>query len=135
MMSTTNISQMITCWLYREVGHGIPPNAPVMGRLGYAWMQNAYDEQYKASGDPAIAWSNSIFRMEGDTHWITCGMGYRFSRNLYLDAALVYKTQVDDLYPFPNLYTEGRKELVIDASPFELKNSSLRGLLTLGYRF
>lgn len=105
------------------------------GRLGYAWMQNAYDEQYKASGDPAIAWSNSIFRMEGDTHWITCGMGYRFSRNLYLDAALVYKTQVDDLYPFPNLYTEGRKELVIDASPFELKNSSLRGLLTLGYRF
>lgn len=104
-------------------------------RLGYAWMQNVYDELYAVSGDPAIAWSNSIFRMEGDTHWITGGVGYRFSRNLYLDVAVVYKTQTDDLYPFPCLYTEGRQELVIDASPFRLKNSSARGLLTLGYRF
>jgi len=35
------------------------------GRLGYAWMQNAYDESYEMSGDPAIAWSNTIFRMGG----------------------------------------------------------------------
>ncbi|MGI6572935.1 MAG: OmpP1/FadL family transporter [Fermentimonas sp.] len=105
------------------------------GRLGYAWMLNPYDESYEMSGDPAIAWSNSIFRMEGDTHWITGGIGYRFSMNFYLDAALVYKTQMDDLYPFPCLYTEGRQELVIDASPFKLKNNSVRGLLTLGYRF
>ncbi|HHU25428.1 MAG TPA: hypothetical protein GXZ56_02245 [Bacteroidales bacterium] len=105
------------------------------GRLGYAWMQNAYDESYETSGDPAIAWSNSIFRMEGDAHWITGGIGYRFNRNFYIDAALVYKTQMDDLYPFPNLYTEGRQKLVIDASPFKLKNYATRGLITLGYRF
>jgi opacity protein-like surface antigen len=105
------------------------------GRLGYAWMQNAYDDLYEASGDPAIAWSNSIFRMEGDTHWLTGGVGYRFNRNFYLDMALVYKAQMDELYPFPCLYTDGRRELVIDASPFGLKNGSIRGLLTFGYRF
>ena len=73
--------------------------------------------------------------MEGDTSYYTGGIGYRFNRNFFLDLAIVYKTQTDDLYPFPNLWTEDREELVIDASPFELKNSSLRGLVTLGYKF
>ena len=72
--------------------------------------------------------------MEGDTNYLTGGLGYRFNRN-FLDFALVYKTQTDDLYPFPNLWTENRRDLVIDASPFELKNSSFRGLITLGYKF
>ncbi|HHU97056.1 MAG: outer membrane protein transport protein [Bacteroidota bacterium] len=124
-------------WLASTVRFGmeyrITPQ--LYGRLGYAWMQNAYDESYEMSGDPAIAWSNTIFRMEGDTHWVTGGIGYRFSRNFYLDAAIVYKTQMDDLYPFPSLYTVGRQELVIDASPFRLRNYSTRGLITLGYRF
>jgi len=48
---------------------------------------------------------------------------------------MVYKTQTDDLYPFPNLWTADGKELVIDASPFTLENSSIRGLITLGYKF
>lgn len=105
------------------------------GRLGYAWMQNPYSTDFNESGDAAISGSNTIFRVEGDANYFTGGIGYRFNRNFYLDAALVYKTQTDDLYPFPNLYTEGREELVIDASPFELKNNSIRGLVTLGYRF
>ena len=105
------------------------------GRLGYAWMQNPYDNEFKESGDAAISGSNTIFRIEGDTNYFTGGLGYRFNRNFYLDAALVYKTQSDDLYPFPNLFTEGREELVIDATPFTLKNNSIRGLVTLGYRF
>ena len=91
------------------------------GRLGYAWMQNPYNTDFSDSGDAAIAGSNTIFRVEGDTNYFTGGLGYRFNQNFYLDAALVYKTQTDDLYPFPNLYTAGREELVIDASPFELK--------------
>lgn len=105
------------------------------GRLGYAWMQNPYDADFQESGDAVIAGSNTIFRMEGDTNYFTGGIGYRFNRNFYLDAAVVYKTQKDDLYPFPNLFTEGRQELVIDATPFTLKNNSIRGLVTLGYKF
>lgn len=105
------------------------------GRLGYAWMQNPYEATFRESGDAAVAGSNTIYRMEGNTNFLTGGLGYRFNRNFFIDFALVYKTQTDDLYPFPNLWTENRSDLVIDASPFELKNSSFRGLITLGYKF
>ena len=60
---------------------------------------------------------------------------FRFNRNFFLDFALVYETRTDDLYPFPNLYTANRGQLVIDATPFELKNSNVKGLITLGYKF
>lgn len=106
-------------------------------RLGYAWMQNPYKDNGGLSqfGEPYLGanTSNTIFRIEGDTNYFTGGLGYRFNRNFYLDMALVYKTQKDDLYPFPNTY-EGSQQ-IIDATPFSLKNNSIRGLLTLGYRF
>lgn len=105
------------------------------GRLGYAWMQNPYDTTFRESGDAAIAGSNTIYRVEGDTQYFTGGLGYRFNRNFFLDFALVYETRTDDLYPFPNLYTANRGQLVIDATPFELKNSNVKGLITLGYKF
>lgn len=103
------------------------------GRLGYAWMQNPYNPDFVELGNAAIAGSSSVFRMEGDTHYFTGGLGYRFNQNFYLDMAVVYKTQKDDFYPFPNTYEDDR--LIIDAAPFSLKNNSIRGLLTLGYRF
>jgi hypothetical protein len=105
------------------------------GRLGYAWMQNPYEPKFIDNGNAAVAGSNTIYRMEGDTHYFTGGLGYRFSRNFFIDFAMVYKTQTDDLYPFPNLWTADGKEPVIDASPFTLENSSIRGLITLGYKF
>lgn len=108
------------------------------GRLGYAWMQNPYDPDFRKSGEAGIFSSTTIFRMEGDTNYFTGGIGYRFNKNFYADLAVVYQTQQDDLYPFPNLYADDngqRGELVIDASPFTLKSTSVRGLLTLGYRF
>ena len=105
------------------------------GRLGYAWMQNPYETVFKESGDAFIPNSNTVYRMEGDANYYTGGIGYRFNQNFFLDLAIVYKTQTDDLYPFPNLYSGNREELVIDANPFELENSSFRGLITLGYKF
>lgn len=108
------------------------------GRLGYAWMQNPYNTEFSKAGDAAVSGSNTIYRMEGDTHYVTGGLGYRFNRNFYADLAVIYQTQKDQLYPFPNLYTyngDTRGDLVIDASPFDLKNKSVRGLLTLGYKF
>jgi len=105
------------------------------GRLGYAWMQNPYETEYrKGNKETAIAGSTTIYRIEGDASYFTGGVGYRFSRNFYLDFAVVYKTQKDDLYPYPNVFDdEGNK--FIDASPFTLKNSNIKGLLTLGYKF
>ena len=108
------------------------------GRLGYAWMQNPYEADFSKAGDAGVSGSNTIYRMEGDTNYFTGGFGYRFNRNFYADLAVVYQTQEDQLYPFPNLYNyngDTRGNLVIDASPFTQKNTSVRGLLTLGYRF
>ena len=107
----------------------------IYGRLGYAWMQNPYETEFRESGDAFIPNSNTVYRMEGDTNFFTGGVGFRINRNFFVDVALVYKTQTDELYPFPNLYTENRQDLVIDANPFELKNNNLRGLVTLGYKF
>jgi hypothetical protein len=104
------------------------------GRLGYAWMQNPYQTEFKKAGNSAVAGSNLIFRMEGDTNYFTGGLGYRFNQNFFLDLAIVYKTQTDDLYPFPNVYAENIEDDIF-ANPFELKNSSYRGLITLGYKF
>ncbi len=103
------------------------------GRLGYAWMQNPYNAELVDFGNAVIAGSNTIHRIEGDANYFTGGFGYRFDKNFYLDMAIVYKTQNDDLYPFPNYYLDGKLE--VDAAPFSLKNNSIRGLLTLGYRF
>lgn len=104
-------------------------------RLGYAWMQNPYDNDFKDyGGNPGIAGSNTIFRMKGDTNYYTGGIGYRFTRAFYMDMALVYQTQNDHLYPFPNRYNE-IGDVVIDAFPFEMKTKSFRGVLTMGYKF
>lgn len=103
------------------------------GRLGYAWMQNPYQSDFVDAGNAVIAGSNTIHRIEGDTNFFTGGLGYRFNRNFYLDMAVVYKTQTDDLYPFPNYYLDNSLE--VDAAPFKLDNNAIRGVLTLGYKF
>ena len=105
------------------------------GRLGYAWMQNPYNVDFKEAGNAAVVGSNTVHRIEGDANYFTGGVGFRFNQNFFLDVALVYKTQTDDLYAFPNLYSESGGAPVIDANPVELNNNSLRGLVTLGYKF
>ncbi len=107
------------------------------GRLGYAWMQNPYDTKFKSEqGDAMVSGSTTAYRLEGDANYITGGIGYRFNRNFYLDLAVIFKSQEDDLYSYPNVFLDdSRTELYIDAEPYKLTNNSFRGLLTLGYRF
>lgn len=106
------------------------------GRLGYAWLQNPYNDVFKnEQGDAMVAGTIPHYRMEGDTNYITGGVGYRLNRNFYIDMAVVYKTQKDELYPFPNILNKERTTKVVDASPYEMNNSTISGLLTLGYKF
>ncbi len=107
------------------------------GRLGYAWMQNPYDETFKTDhGDAVVAGSNSAYRLEGDANYFTAGLGYRFNRSFYADVAFVYKTQEDDLYSYPNVFKDdSRTALYIDAAPYKLTNNNFKGVLTVGYRF
>ena len=103
-------------------------------RAGYAWIQNPNTDSFRNNGNPAVAGSNTIFMVQGDTNMFTAGLGYWFNRNLFLDFALVYRTQTNELFAFPNIWFE-EGGLAVDATPFEMRNTSLRGMLTLGYRF
>ena len=104
-------------------------------RLGYAWMQNPYKAAFKNDrGDAMTVGSTTAFRMEGDTNYFTGGIGYRFSPKFYADFALVYKTQEDDLYSFPNVFNDAGEKF-INAAPYKLTNNSIKALLTVGYRF
>ena len=107
------------------------------GRLGYAWMQNPYNDVYKdQQGDAMISGTVPHYVMEGDTQYYTGGFGYRFSPSFYMDLAVVFKNQTDDLYPYPNVYAnEARTDLVVDAQPYKLDSNSVRGALTIGYKF
>jgi hypothetical protein len=105
------------------------------GRLGYAWMQNPYEnDYYDGNVETKTVGSTTIYRIEGDKNYFTGGLGYRFNPNVYLDFALVYKTQKDKLYPYPNVFNDNGS-IAIDASPFSLSNKNIKGLLTLGYKF
>lgn len=106
----------------------------VYGRLGYAWKQNPYDNDFKKAGNSAIAGSNTVHRIEGDANYFTGGIGFRFNQYFFLDLAIVYKTQTDELYPFPNVYGNNIADDIY-ANPFELKNNSFRSMITLGYKF
>ena len=104
------------------------------GRLGYAWMQNPYESALKDRGDAVTVGSTTAYRIEGDANYFTGGFGYRFNRNFYADLAVVYKTQKDDLYSYSNVYYDTGGQF-INAEPYELTNNSIRGLLTIGYKF
>lgn len=100
------------------------------GRLGYSWQQSPYSDEYKKAIDPSIGGTildtpDAIphYVVGKDTHYVTWGLGYRFTRNFYTDLAFVYRTQEGDLY------THAKSEKT------KLKENSFQGALTLGFRF
>ncbi|GHT73853.1 hemin receptor [Bacteroidia bacterium] len=94
-------------------------------RLGYAYMQNPYEKSFKNNEkEVMVVGTIPHYTLEGDKHYFTAGIGYRFTPNFYMDLAFVYKTQEDDLYFYPLI-----------AEKVSFKNNLYKGLLTAGYRF
>jgi long-subunit fatty acid transport protein len=101
------------------------------GRIGYAWTQNPYrtDMSLQSLGEiiePAGTIPN--YTLSGDISYLTAGIGFRFNPQFYGDFALVLRSQKDDLYYFPP-DTEGSS--FVDT----FTNKTLKGLITLGYKF
>lgn len=99
-------------------------------RAGYSWQQNPYksDFPYTDSSEDVrynVYTKGSIpqYVLYGDTHYITWGLGYRFTKNVYTDLAFVYRTQDSDLYMYDA------------ADKIDLKDNAFQGALTLGLRF
>ena len=107
----------------------------VAGRFGFAYAQNPYEETYRDGlRETVINGTIPHYMIEGDITSVTAGIGYRFSPQVYLDFAFVYRTQTDRLYYFPSIWDENGSSLV-SSVPAEVKNKACTGLVTLGYKF
>jgi hypothetical protein len=105
------------------------------GRLGLAYVQNPYESSYRdGKRETIVNGTITHFTVEGDKTFVTAGLGYRFTPQLYLDAAFVYGTQKDKLYYFSAI-PDNNGGNVVSSIPAELKNNTYKGLLTLGYKF
>ena len=103
-------------------------------RVGYVWQQNPNNESFINNGNPWVAGSNTIFVIDGDANIFTAGIGYRFNRHFFMDFAIAYRTQTNQLFGFPNILFEDGA-IAVNSSPFEMRNNSFRGMVTLGHRF
>ena len=104
-------------------------------RLGYAFSQNPYKKSMKNMGiDAVTSGSAPHYTIDGDVNYMTIGIGYRFTPQFYVDCALVHRSQNNDLYYFPPVDTSG-SGLDSFQGKGSYTNQSLKGLLTLGYKF
>jgi len=103
------------------------------GRLGYAWAQNPYQSDIKATGK-VVETVGTIphYTLSGDVNYLTAGVGFRFTSRFYGDFALVFRTQKDDLYYFSPVVVNGAEA---DSFQGTFTNQTLKGLVTLGYKF
>ena len=71
------------------------------------------------------------------TSYYTTGAGYRFTPNLYLDVACIYRIQNEKLYPFSPVGLNDSKLNIapIESYPSDLTVRTTRFALTLGYKF
>lgn len=107
-----------------RVGAEIGFTKQLTGRLGYAWKESPIKSNIKSGTDEVLTvGSDSHFVLDDDTHHVTWGLGYRFTKNIFTDIAFVYKTQKADLYSFDT------------SDKASLKTNTFQGLLTLGFRF
>ena len=103
------------------------------GRIGYAWAQNPYSSSLKSIGEIVVtAGTIPHYVLSNCASYITGGIGFRFTPQFYCDIALVHKSQRDDLYFFtPVDFTDVEP----DSFKGTFTNQSLKGLITLGYKF
>ncbi|MDR1373227.1 MAG: outer membrane protein transport protein [Dysgonamonadaceae bacterium] len=102
------------------------------GRLGYAWKQSGIKDEI-ADGQTEIITSGTIpnYTIDGNTTYLTTGIGYKFTPQFYVDFAYVHRIQKDDVYFYsPRFY-----EPLVASTPVTLKNNVSKYLLTLGYKF
>jgi len=105
------------------------------GRLGLAWMQNPYEQSfYDGLKETMIVGTIPNYVIEGDAHYYTAGIGYRFTRQFYMDIAFVCRNQTDKLYAYSPVWNN-QSAISVDSQPISFKNNTYRGLLTLGYKF
>jgi hypothetical protein len=91
-------------------------------------LYNNRDEVFPSGTIPHFAVTSK------PTDYYTVGLGYRFSPNLYMDLACVYRYSSENVYAFSN--TNMYKSIdPVESVPASLKTKNTRLVLTLGYKF
>jgi long-subunit fatty acid transport protein len=93
-------------------------------RAGYSWKQSPLNKEFK-NNEREVMTVGSVphFTLDGDTHYYTYGLGYRFSPYVYADVAFVMRNQKADLYSYDH------------SEKATWKDNTFQGLLTLGFKF
>ncbi|GBU08718.1 hemin receptor [Bacteroidales bacterium] len=105
-------------------------------RAGYSWSQSPLTNDFKAGNIMEVITEGTIphYILEGDVHSVSMGLGCKLTPQFYMDLAFVYRTQSDKLYSFSPMYGDDGVPLFSTASA-KLKQETMRGLLSLGYKF
>jgi len=113
-----------------RVGAEIRFTPQFSGRVGYQWKQSPLKKEFKdytgtnnIDLEPKTVGTVNHYTLDGDTNYITYGLGYRFNKSFYTDIAFVMKTQKADIHTY---YGSERSEW---------KDNTFQGLMTIGYRF
>jgi long-subunit fatty acid transport protein len=105
------------------------------GRLGYAWQQAPYVAEVAAGNRETVtAGTLPHYTIDGDAHYLTAGLGYRFTRTFSVDLAVVNRNQQNELYFYSPIF-DSKGNTVVPSYPAGLKNNSTKVLLTFGYKF
>jgi long-subunit fatty acid transport protein len=104
-------------------------------RAGYAFSQPPYETAFKEGRREAvIVGTVPHYTIEGNVNHFTCGIGYRITPEIYVDAALIYRTQKDDAYYFPSIIDKDGN-FTVASTPATVTHKLCKGLLTVGYKF
>lgn len=93
-------------------------------RAGYSWVQSPLKADFKDNSREVMTVGTvSNYVLDGETNYITYGLGYRFSKNFYTDIAFLMRSQKSDLYSY------------YGSEKSTWKDNTFQGLMTFGYRF
>ena len=132
-----------------KVGGEFKPVPEMAIRLGYNYQSAIYKPSGQKSWNVASNYDNNLisdgnyattseFINWGDTHRITCGLGFAVSDHINLDLSYQYITQKGDFHSFEDTESYDDKGNVIDtniANVTKVSNNRHQANLSISYRF
>ena len=118
-----------------KLGAEIKPSRQFALRAGYA-MQTSPMREHLSNNDVEVLPAGTVphfTTLSKPTHYITAGVGFRFSPNFYMDMTWVYRYNNSNAYAFSNTYN--RSTVDVYSTPAKLLTKTTRLALTLGYKF
>ncbi|MCD7937013.1 MAG: outer membrane protein transport protein [Tannerellaceae bacterium] len=99
---------------------------------GYYQTSSAKTHLQDNQVEVPVAGTIPHFTVDKGTYSVSVGFGYRFTPNVYMDMAYVFRQHKENAYAFSNIYDNVDPVVSV---PADLKTNLNRLALTLGYKF